>query len=316
MNLRSALLSGGLVVLAACSRSPSVDAPTTAAASIIDNTALSLEQDGRNWAAYGRTFSEGHYSPLDQVNTQTVQRLGLAWTLDLDVNNSITTPLAVDGVIYLGAGHGVIHAIDARSGRLLWRHDAMAMQANREKLRTAWGIRGIAFWKGRVYAGTSDGRLIALDARDGREVWSALTVDPKDGATITGAPRVFNGKVIIGFSGGDFSALRGYVTAYDAASGTKLWRFYVVPPKPQQRDGEVSDEMLPVASKTWTGQWWKYGGGGAVWNAITYDPDFNRIYIGTGNGTPMNGRIRSPGGGDNLFVASVVALDADTGRYV
>ena len=282
----------------------------------IDNTALSDERDGRNWLAFGRTFSEGHYSPLTDVNADTVKRLGLAWSLDLDVTNSITAPLAVDGVLYVGAGHGVIHAVDAKSGKLLWRYDAHAMQANGKKLRVAWGIRGIAFWKGRVYAGTSDGRLIALNAKDGTLAWSAQTVDPADGATITGAPRAFNGKIIIGFSGGDFSPLRGYVTAYDAQTGKQVWRFYVVPGKPGTKDGAASDSVMEKAAGTWTGEWWKYGGGGSVWNAVTYDADFNRLYIGTGNGTPMNWKIRSPQGGDNLFIASIVALDADTGRYV
>jgi len=294
-----------ILVLTSCSQSPR----------IIDNAALSDERDGRDWASFGRTYSENHYSPLAEINDASVQRLGLAWSLDLDVTNSITAPLAIDGVIYLGAGHGIVHAIDARSGKLLWRYDPKSMEANGQKLRVAWGIRGIAFWKGRVYAGTSDGRLIALNARDGTLGWSAQTVDPKDGATINGAPRVFNGKVVVGFAGGDFSPLRGYVTAYDAETGKQLWRFYVVPPKPGEKDGAASDEVMPMAEKTWTGEWWKYGGGAAVWNSITYDPDFNRLYFGTGNGTPMNWKIRSPEGGDNLFIASVVALDADTGRY-
>ncbi|MEN9704528.1 MAG: Quinohemoprotein alcohol dehydrogenase, partial [Pseudomonadota bacterium] len=285
------------LLLAACAKGPQV----------VDNAALANEQDGSNWPSFGRTFSETHYSPLTEVNTDSVKRLGLAWTLDLDVTSSITAPLAVNGVIYLGAGHGVIHAIEAKTGRLLWRHDAKAMESNPEKLRVAWGIRGVAFWKDKVYAGTSDGRLIALNAKDGTEAWSAQTVDPKDGAVITGAPRVFNGKVVIGFSGGDFSPLRGYVTAYDAEDGKQLWRFYVVPGKPGTKDGQVSDEAMAVAEKTWTGEWWKYGGGGSVWNAMTYDPEFNRLYIGTGNGTPMNWKLRSPQGGDNLFIASVVA---------
>ncbi len=314
--MRKVILAAGFLVLAACTRSPSGDGAAGAVASTtVDNKAIADEQSGANWLSFGRTYSESHYSPLDQINAQTVGRLGLAWTLDLDVNNSITAPLAVDGVIYLGAGHGVIHAIDAKTGKLLWRHDAGAMQRNPEKLRVAWGIRGIAYWKGRVYAGTSDGRLIALDAKDGSEAWSVQTVDPKDGATINGAPRVFNGKVVIGFAGGDFSPLRGYVTAYDAGTGRKLWRFFVVPPKPGLKDGEVSDDALAKAGDTWTGEWWKYGGGGAVWNSITYDQDFNRLYFGTGNGTPMNWKIRSPRGGDNLFIASVVAVDADTGKY-
>ena len=282
----------------------------------VDNAALQDEHDGTDWPAYGRTFSEGHYSPLTQINIDTIGRLGLAWSLDLDVTNSITTPLAVNGTVYLGAGHGIIHAVDARTGKLLWRYDAKATEANGKKLRVAWGIRGIAFWKNRVYAGTSDGRLIALNAKDGTLVWSVQTVDPNDGATITGAPRAFNGKIVIGFSGGDFSPLRGYATAYDAETGKQIWRFYVVPGKPGTKDGAASDGVMDMAAKTWTGQWWKYGGGGSVWNSMTYDPQFNRIYLGTGNGTPMNWKIRSPQGGDNLFIASVVAVDADTGRYV
>jgi len=286
------------------------------AATLIDNSALSDTRDGTNWPSFGRTFAEDHYSPLTQINDANVARLGLAWSLDLDVSNSITAPLEVDGVIYLGAGHGVVYAVEARTGRQLWRYDAKAPQAAGRKLRVAWGIRGIAFWKGRVYTGTTDGRLIALNAADGTVAWSVQTVDPHNGATITGAPRAFNGKILIGFSGEDFGALRGYVTAYDAQTGKLDWRFYLVPGKPGVKDGAASDSVMEMAAKTWTGEWWKHGGGGAAWSSMTYDPDFNRVYIGTGNGDPMNWKIRSPGGGDNLFIASIVALDADTGRYV
>jgi quinohemoprotein ethanol dehydrogenase len=283
---------------------------------VIDNAALANVADGANWPAFGRTFDEGHYSPLSELNVDSVNRLGLVWSLDLDVSNSITAPLAVDGVIYLGAGHGVVHAVDARSGKLLWRHDTKAPEAAGKKMRVAWGIRGIAFWKGRVYTGTTDGRLIALNAKDGSVAWSVQTVAPEDGATITGAPRAFNGKIVIGFSGEDFGPLRGYVTAYDADTGKQTWRFYLVPGKPGSKDNAASDDVMDMAARTWTGEWWKYGGGAAAWNAMTYDPEFNRLYIGTGNGTPMNWKIRSPGGGDNLFIASVVAVDADTGKYV
>jgi len=243
-------LLAALVVLGGCEKLPSR----------IDNTALANQQDGTNWPAFGRTFDEGHYSPLTQVNADTVKRLGLAWSLDLDVSNSITAPLAVDGVIYLGAGHGVVHAVEAKTGKLLWRHDAKAPEAAGAKLRVAWGIRGIAFWKGRVYAGTTDGRLIALNAKDGTVAWSVQTVDPKDGATITGAPRAFNGKIVIGFSGEDFGPLRGYVTAYDAETGKQAWRFFLVPGKPGTKDGAASDDVMDRAAKTWTGEWWKYGG--------------------------------------------------------
>jgi quinohemoprotein ethanol dehydrogenase len=289
--------------------------PPARAGSVVDDRLLSDEQDGANWAAYGRTFQETHYSPLAEINSRNVARLGLAWSLDLDVTNSITAPLAVDGVIYLAAGYSIVHAIDARTGRLLWRYDPKAAAAAGTRLRTGWGIRGLAFWKGRLYVGTQDGRLLSLDARTGRLAWSVQTLDQK-GLFISGPPRVFNGKVVIGNGGADFAPVRGYVTAYDAATGRKLWRFYVVPGKPGHEDGAASDSVMPLAARTWTGEWWRYGGGGAVWNAMTYDPEFNRLYLGTGNGGPWNCRIRSPQGGDNLFLASVVAVDADTGEYV
>jgi quinohemoprotein ethanol dehydrogenase len=285
------------------------------AAAGVDNAALSNEQDGRNWPAYGRTFSEGHYSPLVEINPANVKRLGLAWALDLDVGNSITAPLEVDGVVYLDAGYGIIHAVDARTGKLLWRYDSHAPEVAGKKLRLNWGIRGLAFWNNRVYGATVDGRLLALDRTSGKLAWSVQTLNPNDGTVITGAPRAFNGKIIIGFSGEDFGPVRGYVTAYDAETGHQAWRFYLVPGKPGSVDGAASDTAMEMAGKTWTGEWWKRGGGAAVWNAITYDPQFNRIYLGTGNGTPMNWKLRSPNGGDDLFIASVVALDADTGHY-
>jgi quinohemoprotein ethanol dehydrogenase len=282
----------------------------------VDNAALGREADGTDWPAYGRTFSESHYSPLTEINVATVRHLGLAWTLDLDVTNSIAAPLEIDGVIYLGAGHGVVHAVDAKTGKLLWRYDAKAPGVAGSKMRVAWGIRGIAFWKGRVYAGTTDGRLIALNGKDGTLAWSVQTVDPKNGATITGPPRAFNGKIVIGFAGEDFSPLRGYVTAYDAETGTQIWRFYTVPGQPGTKDNAASDDVMQMAARTWSGEWWKHGGGGGVWNSFTYDPEYNRLYFGTGNGAPINWKIRSPGGGDNLFIASIVAVDADTGKYV
>jgi quinohemoprotein ethanol dehydrogenase len=288
-------------------------AAVVAASSTIDNAALNDEADGRNWAAYGRTFSESHYSPLTEINRETVSRLNLAWTLDLDVTNPISTPLAVDGVLYVAAGYSLVHAVDAKTGKLLWRYDPEVAKVAGKKLRTGWGIRGLAYWKGRVYVGTHDGRLLALDAKKGTLDWSVQTLDPNDGTFISGPPRVFNDKVIIGFGGADFGPVRGYVTAYDTATGKQLWRWWTVPGDPAKG---FENEAMEMAAKTWTGEWWKYGGGGTVWNAMTYDPELNRIYLGTGNGGPWNWKIRSPAGGDNLFLSSVVALDADTAKYV
>ena len=275
----------------------------------IDSAALGNEAGGTDWPGYGRTYGEQRFSPLDQINRQTVTKLGLAWSLDLPEWNVSSAPVEVDGVIYVA----VASVSSTRSMRspasCLWSYDP---KVEPQKMRMAWGIRGIAFWNGKVFAGTQDGRLIAIDAKTGKLLWETLTTEPGDNRYITGAPRVFNGKVIIGHGGADFGHVRGYVTAYDAETGKQLWRFYIVPGDPAKG---FENKAMEMAAKTWTGEWWKYGGGGTAWNAITYDPELNRVYIGTGNGGPWNRKLRSPGGGDNLFLCSIVALDADTGEY-
>jgi quinohemoprotein ethanol dehydrogenase len=307
MNSRTNKLTA-LVVAAA------LTAATSASGAGVDNKMLSNEADGTNWASYGRTFSENHYSPLNEINDGNVSRLGLAWYYDVPPMASVfSAPLAVNGVLYFATGYSVIHAMDAQTGKLLWQYDPEVPTAAGQKLRGGWGIRGIAFWGDRVLTGTQDGRLIALDAKSGKLLWSVMTIESNDGRYITGPPWVFNGKVVIGFGGADFNAVRGYVTAYDITTGKKLWRFYTVPGNP--KDG-FENKAMEMAAKTWNGEWWKYGGGGAtVWSAMAYDPKFNRLYLGTGNGSPWNQKIRSPGGGDNLFVCSIVALNADTGEY-
>jgi quinohemoprotein ethanol dehydrogenase len=271
------------------------------------------ETDGTNWQNYGRTYSDDHFSPLNEINDKNVQRLGLVWSQDLNTFNSFTAPLEIDGVLYFALGNSVVHAMDARTGKLLWKYDPEVWKVNSIKLRAGWGIRGIAFDHGKVFTGTRDGRLIAIDAKRGKLLWSVMTLNPEDDNYITGPPWVFKNKVVIGFGGGDYGPVRGYVTAYDQATGAQAWRFYTVPGDPKKG---FEDSAQAMAAKTWTGDWWKWGGGGAVWNNMNYDPKYNRLYLGTGSGFPWNEKIRSPGGGDNLFLASIVALDADSGKYV
>lgn len=276
------------------------------------DTLLDDRGNGDDWAGYGRTHGEQHFSPLRDINTSNVDRLGLAWSMDLEPGNSSSIPLAVNGVLYFTVGLSIIHAVDAATGKSLWTYDTKVAEHDPVKVRFAWGSRGIAYNSGKVYSGTQDGRLIALDARTGKLVWSVLTTKPNDGRFITGAPRVFGGKIIIGSGGADTGSSRGYVTTYDAETGRQLWRFYIVPGNPA--DG-FEDDAQRMAAKTWTGEWWKYGGGGHAWNAFTYDAETDTILVGTGNGAPWNQHIRSPGGGDNLFLCSIVALDAETGKY-
>lgn len=276
-----------------------------------DDTQLLDGSDGSDWPAFGRTYGEQHFSPLTEINRDTVQRLKLAWSVDLPPGNSVTGPIAVGGVLYTATGHSLISAFDAANGKLLWEYDPKAREAAGRKLRQGWGSRGIAWWNGKVYTGTQDGRLIAIDAKTGQPLWEQMTVDKDDVRFISGPPRVFDGKVIIGHGGADVGSIRGYVTAYDAETGKQLWRFFTVPGQP----GVDSDETTQIAAKTWAGEWWKYGGGGTVWNAITYDAELDQILLGTGNGAPWNHRIRSEGKGDNLFLCAIVAIDAKTGKY-
>ncbi len=302
--MRAALaLAAGLGLLAVPALA---DAPRSAEARYLDSAT------GADWPGPGRTYGEQHYSPLAQVNAGNVARLGLAWSLDLDVGYSVTQPIAVDGVLYFVTGTGILQAVDAVRGRRLWSYDARVWDRETDKMRSAWGARGVTWWNGAVYFGTMDGRLIAVDAKSGKQRWSAETTQTGDGRFITGAPRVFGGKVLIGHGGADWAPVRGYVTCYDAATGRQLWRFHTVPGNPA--DGFESDAMR-MAAETWHGQWWKQGGGGTVWNAMSYDAETRTVFIGTGNGSPWNHKVRSAGKGDNLFLSSIVALDADTGAY-
>ena len=296
---------------------PSALLITTALAMCAIGTTLAdagrAESTGADWPVYGRTADEQHYSPLEQIDARTIDRLSLAWSIDLDAGNPVSAPLAVDGVLYYAVGYSVVHAVEAATGRALWTYDPKVAEVAGRKLRQGWGTRGIAYWDHKIYVGTHDGRLLAIDAASGKPVWSVVTLDANDARFISGPPRVFNGKVIIGHGGADVDSIRGYVTTYDARTGRQLWRFYTVPGNPAQG---FENAAMKMAAQTWAGEWWKHGGGGTVWNAITYDSRFNRVYLGVGNGAPWNRKLRSAGQGDNLFLASIVALDADTGEYV
>lgn len=278
------------------------------AARIID-----ADSEPGQWLAHGRTYSEQRYSPLDQINDGNVDQLGLAWHYDFATTRGLeASPLVIDGVIYTSSDWSIVYAFDARTGALLWEFDPQVPGEKAFHACCDVVNRGVAAWEGKIYIGTLDGRLIAIDAKSGEKIWSVATFDPKKSYTITGAPRIVKGNVIIGNGGGEYG-VRGYITAYDANTGAQNWRFYTVPGNPA--DGFESD-ALEMAAQTWNGEWWRLGGGGTVWDSMAYDPQLDLLYIGVGNGSPWNQALRSPGGGDNLFLSSIVAIKPDTGDYV
>jgi PQQ-dependent dehydrogenase (methanol/ethanol family) len=275
---------------------------------------LAADEEPGQWLATGRTYGEQRFSPLTELNVDNVGELGLAWYGDLRMSRAQeSTPLFVDGVLYVTTAWSNVQAYDARSGTLLWDFDA--------KVEREWGSRaccdvvnrGAAAWNGKVYVGTIDGRLLAIDAATGTLAWSTDTLVRRDIAyTITGAPRIVKGKVIIGNGGAEYG-VRGYVSAYDAETGALAWRWFTVPGDPKLG---FENETLAAAARTWNGEWWALGGGGTVWDSMAYDPELDLLFIGTGNGSPWNQALRSPGGGDNLFLSSIVALKPDDGSYV
>jgi quinohemoprotein ethanol dehydrogenase len=266
----------------------------------------------KEWLGVGRTPDEQRFSPLTQINTDNVKKLGLAWYADFDTNRGQeATPLFIDGVIYLSTAWSKVKAYDARSGKLLWAYDPKVPGEFAGRGCCDVVNRGVSAYDGKLYVASYDGRLIALDQKTGKEVWSVLTLDHNKPVTSTGAPRIANGKVIIGNAGGEFG-VRGYITAYDAKTGKQVWRFYTVPGNPAE---PFEQPILKTAAKTWSGNWWDVGGGAAVWDGIIYDQKSNLVIFGTGNGSPWNRQYRGNGGGDNLFVASIVAVNADTGKY-
>lgn len=313
MNRLACLLLFFLAGCGAASDHPvGTDAPASNSGLVTGERIVNADAEPGNWLSTGRTYDEQRFSPLTDINDGNVGGLGLAWYFDIDTNRAMeATPLVHDGVMYVSVPWSIVYALNATTGELIWTFDPRTPRS--------WGAyaccdvpnRGVALWNDKVYVATLDGYLVAVDRETGDEVWKVDTINRSPPYTVTGAPRIINGNVIIGNGGAEYG-VRGYVSAYDAETGEFIWRTYTVPGNPA--DGFESDAMK-MAANTWTGQWWTMGGGGTAWDAFAFDPDLNLLYVGVGNGSPWNREIRSPGGGDNLFLASILALDADTGEY-
>ena len=276
---------------------------------------LNVDHEPGSWLTTGRTYAEQRYSPLKQINDKNVDQLGLAWQFKYELDRVVeATPVVVDGVLYTTGAYSMVYALDAVTGKQLWKYDPQVFRGMQNKGCCDAANRGVAVWKGRVYVGVYDGRLEALDAKTGEKVWSVDTViDHERNYTITGVPRIIKDKVIIG-NGGAELGVRGYITAYDSETGQQKWRFFTVPGDPAKGDESKTIRMI---RKTWSGdQYWIQGGGGTVWNGMAYDPQLDLLYIGVGNGSYWNYGLRSEGKGDNLFLSSIVAIKPDTGKYV
>ena len=305
MGLRNLLaLAGAALLVAGCDRTAQ---PIEAA----------MIANGDEWPSWGRTGHETHYSPLDEIDAGNVGELKLAWHFDLEPGYTPSTPLMAEGKVFITTGHSHIRALDAVTGKQLWEYDGGTRARATNPMDLSWGNKGIAYDAGRVFVSTSDGYVIALDAGTGKEAWKVQDFAAEEPRTISGAPRVFAGKVIVGHGGADVSPLDGFVSAYDAKTGKLAWRFHTVPgDHSDAANRKAQDVMRPTWPSGWTNpDGSRKGGGGTAWNAFSYDPELNLIYLGIGNGYPYNQKLRSPGGGDNLFLASIVAVKADTGEY-
>jgi PQQ-dependent dehydrogenase (methanol/ethanol family) len=305
----SALVTVASFVLSATAWSQYVQAPGR----VDSDRMLSEEASGNNWLSYGRTYSEQRFSPLTQIDVHNVKDLGLAWSADIASPDGLSsTPIVVDGVIYLSGELGLVTTLDADTGRQIWTFTPSQM--NLSQLFASWTARinrGVAVWQGKVFVATGDCQLIALDARTGTQIWQVVQCDVDKSYGSTGAPRVIKNMVVIGNAGADEGA-RGYVSAYDVNTGELKWRFYTVPGNPANG---FEQPALKMAARTWSGkQWWR-SGGGSVWDSIVYDPEFNLIYFGTDGSEPWDAQQGWSKRGDGLFTNSIVAVDADTGEY-
>ena len=282
----------------ACNRSKNID----------DSALRKADGDAGDWLMYGRTYDDHRFSPLNQINEQTVARLGLAWSHEFGTTRGLeATPIVKDGVIYTTGSWSVVYAIDAKTGAVRWTYDPKVARERAYFICCDVVNRGVALYGGKVYAGTLDGRLIALDERTGNPVWNVSTTDSSKPFSITSAPRVAHGLVVIGNAGAEYG-VRGYISAYDAETGKMAWRTYTVPGDPSKG---FESKAMEAAAKTWKGQWWEVGGGGTPWEGIVYDPTLDLLYFGTGNPTSWYRALRQ--GGDNLYTASILAVHASDG---
>ncbi|WP_338466660.1 PQQ-dependent dehydrogenase, methanol/ethanol family [Novosphingobium sp. ZN18A2] len=316
MRMKNIALIAALLPLAACNMPGGGKSGVTLAKDGVTDAMIAAAETGE-WLSYGKGYDEQRYSKLAQINDQTVGKLGLAWYSDLDTaRGQEATPLMHDGVLYTSTAWSKVLAFDAKTGKKLWAYDPKVPRDTLVRACCDAVNRGVALYGDKVYVGTLDGRLVALDQKTGKEVWSRVVVPDQKNYSITGAPRIVKGMVVIGSGGAEYNA-RGYVSAYDAQTGKTVWTFHTVPGNPADgfdKEG-VNAKAMQAAAKTWgNSNWWKYGGGGTVWDSIVYDPDLNMVYFGTGNAEPWN-----PGAngrdGDSLYTSSIVAVNADTGKY-
>lgn len=323
---RSALLVSALALMTACGQSTPTSseatqeaASTKAFAAVTTDRIKNAKATPEEWLTYGFSYDEQRHSGLDAINVDTVKDLGVAWTYDLATSRGVeSTPIVVDGVMYVTSAWSIVYALDPKTGEELWVYDPGVDRSVGVKACCDVVNRGVAVYNGKIFVGVIDGRLEALDAKTGEVVWSKVTVDQSRPYTITGAPRVVDGKVFIG-NGGAELGVRGYISAYDTDNGDMKWRFYTTPNPEKQPDNAASDPIFAdLANDTWgnDGEWPEAGGGGTVWDSIVYDEVNDLLIFGVGNGSPWNQRLRDPSGGDNLFLSSIVAVKPDTGEYV
>jgi quinohemoprotein ethanol dehydrogenase len=282
-------------------------------------TALKSAAQSKEWLTYGGSYAETRFSPLKEIDASNVNRLGLAWTYVLGSGggNQEATPLFSNGILYGITNYSIAFALEAKTGREVWRFDPQVERTfttGPANGGVCCGIlnRGLALYEGKVIVPVIDRRLIALDAATGKPVWTTRIL-PADatGYSLTMAPRVVKEKVIVGLAGSEFTPHRGFFAAFDVNTGREVWRFYTVPGDPSK---PFENPALEKAAKTWSGDWWKYGGGGSVWDSLSFDPDANLIYVGTGNGAPWPGALRKSRGMDNLYVCSILAVNPDNGN--